>query len=306
MSQPHSIVPGATYLITRRTLLRHLLFRPDAAITRLIIYSLTVSASRFGIQVHAFCAMSTHLHVVLTDTHGLLPRFLQFFHRLVALGTKVIRSWEGPVWDHEATSLVRLLTRQSVVEKIAYTLANPVAAGLVRHAHEWPGATVLVDQIGRGVLRTMRPDAYFDPTNKSWPEEAMLSVTLPPGVVEGDAAKFRGEVAAELSREEARARENLDRRGVPILGAKRAAAVSPHARATSFEELRKCNPTFAVGHGQGEMWQRAVVALRAFRSSYREALQVWRTGGRSVVFPAGTWWMRVLHAVAVRDVAPAF
>ncbi len=124
MSQPRSIVSGATYLLTRRTLRRHLLLRPDAAITQLIVYALAVSASRYGLQVHAICAMSTHIHLVVTDSKGVLPRFLHHFHRLIALGTKILRSWEGPVWDHEPTSVVRLMTRASVVEKIAYTLAN--------------------------------------------------------------------------------------------------------------------------------------------------------------------------------------
>jgi putative transposase len=40
VSQPREIVPGATYLITRRVLRRHLLFRPDGAITQLLIYAL--------------------------------------------------------------------------------------------------------------------------------------------------------------------------------------------------------------------------------------------------------------------------
>ncbi|MCC6558212.1 MAG: transposase, partial [Polyangiaceae bacterium] len=171
MSQPREILPGATYLVTRRTLRRYLLFRPDAAITRFLIYALAVSTRRFGLQVHAFCAMSTHLHLVVTDVEGMLPRFLQFFHRIVALGTKVLRKWEGPVWDHEATSVVRLLTRAAVIEKIAYVLANPVAAGLVRHAREWPGAKVDAREIGHGALRANRPSAYLDPSNPQWPEE---------------------------------------------------------------------------------------------------------------------------------------
>src|SRR6185437_5455657 len=150
MSQPRQIVPGTTYLITRRILRRHLLLRPDAAITQLLVYALGVSTRRFGVEVHALCAMSTHLHLVVTDEQGVLPRFLQFFHRLVALGTKVLRKWEGPVWDHEATSVVQILTPAAVVEKIAYVLANPVSAGLVRHAREWPGAKVDVSEIGRG------------------------------------------------------------------------------------------------------------------------------------------------------------
>jgi putative transposase len=35
-----------------------------------------------------------------------------------------------------------LLTEQTVIEKIAYVMANPVQAGLVRRAREWPGITV--------------------------------------------------------------------------------------------------------------------------------------------------------------------
>ena len=44
---------------------RHLLFRPDAAINQLRIYALAVSARRYGLKVHAFCAMSTHVHLVV-------------------------------------------------------------------------------------------------------------------------------------------------------------------------------------------------------------------------------------------------
>src|SRR5262245_58889981 len=190
MSQSREIVPGATYLITRRALRRHLLFRPDAAITQLLVYALAVSALRFGLEVHALCAMSTHLHLVVTDVKGVLPRFLQFFHRLVALGTKVLRGWEGPVWDHEATSAVRLLTRAAMVEKIAYVLANPVAAGLVRHAHEWPGATVRVGELGRGVLRAKRPKVYLDAANPEWTDEATLPLTLPPVVEQEGVESF--------------------------------------------------------------------------------------------------------------------
>ena len=67
-----------------------------------------VSAERFGIAVHAVTVMSTHLHAVLTDVLGNYPEFLALFHRLVALMTKVHRKWEGPVWDHEQTSIVQL------------------------------------------------------------------------------------------------------------------------------------------------------------------------------------------------------
>jgi hypothetical protein len=198
--------------------------------------------------------------------------------------------------------VVRLLTPEAVVEKIAYVLANPVAAGLVEQAHQWPGAKVLVDEIGRGVLRAKRPDVYFSPTNPQWPEEATLELMLPPGIGQDAADSFRQKVKAELARQQGEARLDVQRKGFAVLGAERASTVSPYERATSFEPLRDRNPTFAVGRGQGDAWHRAAAGVRAFRTAYHAALARWRTGVRSVVFPAGTWCMRVLHAACVNDI----
>jgi REP element-mobilizing transposase RayT len=299
MSLPRLIAPGTTYLLTRRALRRHLLFRPDAAITQLISYALAVSARRYGIEVHALCAMSTHVHIVVTDVRGILPCFLRSFHRLVALGTKVLRAWEGPVWGHEATSAVRLVTREAVLEKIVYTLANPVLAGLVERSRDWPGAKVLVEQIGLGTQKISRPDVYFDPANPAWPTVVDLPISLPPGIEARDARAFRRQVAAELTRAEAKARAEMQSRRARVLGAERASEVSPFERAESAEPLRGRNPTFAVGRGRVDAWRRAAEVVRAFRLAYRSALDRWRRGLRSVVFPPGTWWMRVLHAVSV-------
>ncbi|AUX27434.1 transposase [Sorangium cellulosum] len=273
--------------------------RPDAAINQLLVYALAVSARRYGVEVHALCAMSTHLHLVVTDVHGVLPRFLQFFHRLVALGTKVLRKWEGPVWDHEPTSVVRLLTQAAMVEKIAYVLANPVAAGLVRHAREWPGIKVDAGELGRGVLHATRPSAYLDPENPQWIEQATLPLALPPDIDHEAAEGFRHQVAAELERLEAQAHAEAERQEVGFLGAERASEVSPYERATSFERQRVRNPTFAVGREQGDACRAAAATVRAFRSSYRAALERWRADVRSALFPAGTWWMRVFHGASV-------
>jgi len=59
----------------------------------------------------------------------------------------VLRKWEAPIWDHEKSSVVRLLTEQAMIEKLAYVAANPVKAGLVAHARDWPGITVLPHEL---------------------------------------------------------------------------------------------------------------------------------------------------------------
>ena len=285
-------------MVTRRTLRRHHLFRPDPAIAQLYLYTLGICAKEFGMQLHAFVLMSTHEHLVLTDTNRRLPDFLRRLHRLVALGTKVLRKWEGPVWDHERPSVVRLLTEGAVIERMAYVLANPVKAGLVQRAAHWPGVTVLPQQLGRRTWKVKRPDFYFDADN--WPDEVELTLTLPP-TLQGlyTDAQIRDAVALELTHQERLARAEVRKKGWPVLGSERIRQVSPHSRAKSFEPIRGCNPTFAVGRGQRRIFFAAVAELRAFRRAYRDALERWRAGLRLTVFPAGTWAMRCMHTAPV-------
>jgi putative transposase len=295
MSYPRTIFPGKTYLLTRRTVLRHFLLLPDEPMKELIEYSLAVAAHIYKVEVHAFCAMSTHIHVVLTDPIGRLPFFLAYFHRLVAMGTKILRSWEGSIWDSEQTSVVELLTRDAIVEKIAYVLANPVAAGAVFVPDEWPGAKTRVADIGQTVLKTTRPKVYFNATN--WPEMMKLPIKLPPMIPEADAEAFRNDVQNALEHEVELARKTIAPENV--VGPHRAKTISPETRAKTPEPTRKRNPTFAAGRGHRDIAAAAARAVTAFRAAYRAALERWHGSDRNVEFPPGTWWMRVFHAVHI-------
>jgi REP element-mobilizing transposase RayT len=300
VSAPRLVLPGSTVLVTRRTARRHHLFAPDDAMRALFIYVLAVCAAKFGILVHAAVLMSTHEHLVVTDPRGVLPDFLRELHRLVALGTKVLRRWEGAVWDSEKTSVVRLLSPQAIVEKIAYCMANAVAAGLVRRASDWPGLTTLPEQLGEAVLSAARPTVFFDPNSPQWPETVRVALTLPP-FLEGQMSveEFQRQVVAELARQEQDARQEVAKAGRTFLGADHCRRTSSYRRARSFEPLRDRNPTFAVGRGNREGFFAAVEELRVFRAAYREALQLWRLGVRDVAFPGGTWAMKRLHSASV-------
>ncbi|HRI66341.1 MAG TPA: transposase [Polyangium sp.] len=295
MSYPRTIFPGKTYMLTRRTILRHFLLLPDEPMKELIEYSLAVAAHIYKVQVHAFGAMSTHIHLVLTDPNGRLPLFLAYFHRLVAMGTKVLRSWEGSVWDSEQTSGVELLTQDAIAEKIAYVLANPVAAGAVREPDEWPGAKTRVADIGKTVLKTTRPKVFFNAAK--WADVMKLPITLPPMIAEGEAEAFRDKVQKALDREVELARKTIAPENV--LGANRAKTISHETRAKTPEPTRKRNPTFAAGKGNGDIAAAAARAVTAFRAAYRAALERWCERDCNVEFPAGTWWMRVFHAVNI-------
>lgn len=299
MSRARPIHPGVTYLVTRRTERRHCLLRPDHKLNQFIAYALIVSASRHGILLHAFCAMSTHLHYVVTDPLGKLPRFLEMFHRLVALGVKELCSWDGAVWDRSQTNVVALCTRQAIIEKIAYTLTNPVQAGLVWSANEWPGTKTLLSDIGHDSIKASRPREYFNPKNSDWGLDVQLDVSVPPSIDANSVDDFCKDILAEIEAIETAAHKRIAKHCV--LGAKRAMKISPHSRITSNEASHQPTPAFAVGRGNPEALAKEKHALRQFRAEYRKAFDAWRTGNRTVEFPAGTYAMRVLHAARVRQ-----
>jgi putative transposase len=300
MAFPRRILPGLSFLITRRTLRRTHLLRPDTEFNNLFRYCLAYAAHRNGVAVHCATVMSSHEHLVVTDTRGTLPRFLHDLHRTLALGIKVLRKWEGAVWDHEKTSVVELRTEQAVLEKIAYCIANPVAAGLVRSADQWPGVTTAAAQLGCAVWTAERPEFYLDQDSPQWPATLQLALQMPHLMMtDGEA---RAIVQAEVQHLELEARETLKAKGWRVLGAANIVARSPYDRATSWEPLRSRNPTFAVGRDQREHFVHAVAVLRAFRTAYRTAFAAWSTGLRDVCFPLGTWVMRYWHCAPV---APA-
>jgi hypothetical protein len=242
--------------------------------------------------------MSTHEHLIVTDPHARLPMFLRELHRLVALAVKVLRKWEGAVWDHESTSVVELKTPQALVEKLAYVMANPVAAGAVRSARRWPGVQTLPGDLGVAEWTAARPDQYFAQDDRRWPAQATLKLAMPSlgGFTQ---AALCESVARELQAAERRARAEVRAKGWSFEGARRVLHASPYKRATSWEPIRSRNPTFAVGRGQRQAFFEAVQALRAFRGAYRRALQQWRQGARGTLFPPGTWAMHWLHSAAI-------
>lgn len=285
-------------MITRRTLRRTHLFRPDSELSQLYLYCLAIAAQRHGILVHAVVLMSTHEHLVVTDPRGRLPMFTRELHRMFALGVKVHRKWEGAVWDHERPSVVDLRTTDAIIEKMAYVMSNPVAAGLVRTAREWPGVRTLPEDLARRRFTAKLPKQFFDQTAGIWPQDVSLELVMP-ALPNMDASQIREAVAAELREQEERGRAAVQAKRWAFMGAQRVLKVSPYDRARSWEPLRGRNPHFAVGKGQSQAFFEAVRTLRAFRAAYRQALHSWRMGLREVCFPWGTWLMHVVHSARV-------
>ncbi len=270
---------------------------------RIFLYLLAVVAAEQGVLIHAVVVMSDHVHIVMTDVRGVFPSFARELHRLLANVTKCHRGWPEEVFNKSQTSRVELVTPGAIADKIGYTLANPVACFAVRYPGDWPGVTTRVDDIGSGrVVRVERPQHYLDPDNPRWPAVAELAFPLPEPLVtaRGSEDEARAAIRAAVERHVEKAHEEARTRGKSFLGARRATRISVTARASSPERFGSRNPTFAAG-GDLVAAARACAESAFFLGRYADALRCWRSGDREVIFPAGTWWMRVHHRARCAD-----
>lgn len=241
--------------------------------------------------------MSTHSHEVVTDVNGVLPKFLQEFHRLLALTTKALRGWSGEVFDKRSTGQHALVTPEATLEALGYVIANPVEAGAVRYARDWPGAHTEARDIGTRLIRVKRPSCYFDPDNTQWPEVVELPLEMPSALeIDYGFEVAQRRIAELVKAREHRAWRESKRTGIPFVGARRVVRQSHTKRAVSYEAFGGLNPRFAAG-GRRAATAEAIQRLRAFNAHYDRALASWTSGRRSVCFPVGTWWMRVFHGV---------
>jgi REP element-mobilizing transposase RayT len=289
MTAPRQVLPGKTYLVTRRCAQRQFLLTPTKTTTDVFLFLLAVAARRFGVHVHAFCVMSNHFHLVLTDPDARLPAFHQFLDALVARAINAaLGRWEA-FWAPNSYSAVTLVSPNDIVDKTAYVLANPVAAGLVRSGRLWPGAWSAPERIGAGPVDVARPRHFFAPRG-SLPEKLGLELTAPPGF--GSADEFRDQVLAAMAEREQQAATRFRNQ---FRGVARVLTQKATARPAPLEPRRKLSPRVAAR----DPWKRieALGRVAEFLRSYRAAWAARRAGETGVVFPPGTYLLRIMHGV---------
>jgi REP element-mobilizing transposase RayT len=288
MTAPRQVLPGTTHLVTRRCAQRQFLLRPGKTINEVFLYLLAVAAERFGIDVHAFCVLSNHFHLVVTDRHARLPAFHQFLDALLARALNAsLGRWEA-FWAPNSYSAVTLVSPSDILDKAAYVLANPTAAGLVRSGRLWPGLWSAPERVGGEAFEISRPKHFFD-AKGLLPEKARLKLTPPPGFT---AEEFRERLEASLADREASA---VKEHGGRFLGAVRVTAQKPTDRPRPGEPRRTLNPRVA----SRDKWKRieALGRLVDFLRRYRIALAERCAGNSGAVFPSGTYLLRVAHGV---------
>ena len=142
---------------------------------------------------------------------------------------------------------------------------------------------------------------YFSGGSRA-PECAEFDIVRPPVCPDLTDAQLARLVSQRVEEQEAECREKMAAEKRSFLGKKRVLALAPTTVAVTPEPLGKLNPRVAAGERSVRI--AAISRLRAFLHDYREALDRYLSylardieRAREVVFPAGTYLMRVRHSV---------
>lgn len=302
MGRPRQIHPGRCHLLTRVCVQRTFLLRPDEEADRIYTYCLAIAAARYGIDVLLMVVMSNHHHVVLHDPEARVSEFTEHLHKLVARAMNALRGRRGYFWEAGAASLVHLATADDVFSKMVYVATNPVAAGLVERANEWPGVTGWRALCADEEIVVQRPTVFFR-EHGPMPEEVRLRLGIPAAL--GDPSRFRAALVKAVATREAELAAERRASGRVVLGA---AAVRAQAW-TDTPSMPPPRGALSPRIAARSTWTRIALlaAERAFQAAYRRARAAWRAGERAI-FPAGTYWLRRFAGVAVEvaDAMPVF
>jgi REP element-mobilizing transposase RayT len=303
MSLPRQVIPGATTMVSRRCDERRFLLRPDQYVTQVFLFLLAYAARECNILVHGFIVMSNHFHLLVTDPDGLLPVFMERLDSLLARSLNAYWGrWES-FFAPDSYDSVRLATPEDCMSKLIYMLTNPVKAGLVDHARRWTGATSVRWHFGE--TRTFsRPDGQFFGPSSELPAEVSLTLAPLPGYEDKTPKELDALVRERLIARETELRAEFRAEGRPFAGMAEVLRCDPFGHPTTRERRRGMNPRIAGKDPEVRIG--AIAELTGFRREHRKARLRYEGGDHSVVFPAGTWLMRVRYGVKCQPAPPGF
>jgi len=305
----------ASYLITRNTSQRCYFLRPSKELKEAILYCIADAQAQHPVQIHAFCAMSNHLHIVLTDPDGTAPLFVQAMNQNIARFVNCSLGRFGAMWEGgarpnycvlpESGDVLDVEIRQAdfsrslrgKLHKVLYTLTNPVKAGLVSQHHLWPGAISSVVQIAKGRITTTRPKKFFAKTDDPALLTRDLILTPVPGSEVMGSQDYGRYLAQRVADVEAAITADRETKGLRWLGRKECLKINPFdAPQTKWVPFTR-TPKVSSKHEEARnAW---LLRLKRFLVPYDGAKKAFRAGDRDTPFPLGTFAMRIYWAVCI-------
>lgn len=139
--------PGAWFHVMNRGIARRVVF-PDALHIRVFLAHLARAVRRGEVEVHAFCILGTHYHLLLRSPEGRLSDALRRVQNAYVRWYNRRARRDGPLFRGRFHSRPVLSERYHDV-LVRYIEANPVEARLVERAEDYPHGSAARQARGR-------------------------------------------------------------------------------------------------------------------------------------------------------------
>jgi len=302
MSPPRRVVAGTTYLLTRRCAQRCYFLRPSPLVTDLFGYLLAWAAKESGILVHAALVHVNHVHLVVTDPDARLPVFMHALNSLLARALNHEYGRSENFWAPGSYSAVELPSEDEVLDKILYVHTNVTKDGMVSDPSHWPG--FLTQPRSPGRTRTYRrPRISFFSERTALPNACKLTITRPPAFADYTDTQYTRLLArAQAEYLDLVKAKRLQEGKNSYLGPTAVCALNPRSCPDSADPTPSGSPVIACCDPAER--KRLLQQLSDWRQAYREAWKAWCAGVRDVLFPLGTYAMRIYHHVSCAPPSP--
>ncbi|MDH3596812.1 MAG: transposase [Rhodospirillales bacterium] len=142
-----AVAPGLPHHVTQRGNRRQTVFFSDDDYEAYRAL-LAEHAAAEGVAVWAYCLMPNHVHLVLVPPEeGALRRALGEAHRRYTRRVNLREDWRGYLWQGRFASFV--MDERHLLAAARYVELNPLRAGLVRRAADWPWSSARAHLAGQ-------------------------------------------------------------------------------------------------------------------------------------------------------------
>ena len=269
MTEPRQILPGTTYMVSRRTSHKRKLFDPGSEkIKEIFLYCFAFAVHQTGVELHAFSILPDGYFAVVSDPKAKLPKFMHLLNRNVAMAVNALRGTNENVFASGKYPADDMEDESEVVDAVVETMHSPVKMKHTRSLRRWNGLWSKAGNIGKKI-KVKRPKTYFSKNGKM-PAKLELVITPPPCCAHRSLKAYRKELAVRLVRKKGNPRRSTnDRETRQRIVARRV------ARARAYKQ-------FCADYRK---------AIRLWRSLRRKARQGLDLEDAQAVFPCGTYWM---------------
>ena len=132
---PRAQIEGGIYHLVSRGVRKWPLFT-DVRDREVYLGLLTLTVDRYEWELHTYCLMTNHFHLLVTTPHANVSAGMQYLNGCYGQWFDWRHGYEGHVLERRFWSDL-ITTDQHLLATARYILLNPVRAGLCATAGEW-------------------------------------------------------------------------------------------------------------------------------------------------------------------------